>query len=87
MMEERQEVKKKKSWKADRAVACVLEEPQSVRDFLAEEYSSIGIYLCNLVLQIINIITELCALCTSLLEFEIYCNKLAPVILTRTQLT
>jgi hypothetical protein len=51
-----------------------LEKPQVAKDLRAGEWSSVVVYLPNLGMQLINIVTELC-FCTGLLGLEIYCNR------------
>ena len=59
----------------DGADPCILEEPQVARDLIAEEQSSVVVDLPNLGVQLINVITELCDLCTGILGLEIYQYK------------
>lgn len=51
------------------------------------EYVVVVIDLPNLGIQFINIIIGLCAFLHGLLGLEIYCNKFAPMVWLRTQLT
>ena len=57
---------RKKRWKEDGTEPRGLEEPQVARDFMAGEESSVVVDLPNLGVQLINIMTELCAVCTYL---------------------
>jgi hypothetical protein len=66
-------------WKKDGKELCGLEKLQGARDFISGEQSSVVIYLPNLDVQLINIITNLCVLYTGLLGLEIYHNTVALV--------
>ena len=52
-----------------------LAEPQVTRNFRDGQYSSKMVYLPNLGIQPVNILTELCVLCMRILGLEIYQYK------------
>ena len=51
-----------------------MEKLQEASDLMAREESSVVVYLPNLGMQLINIITEFCVICMDLLVLEIYYN-------------
>jgi hypothetical protein len=74
-MEDRVGEKKIEEGVEDGADPCVVEEPQVVRAFIAGQQSSVVVYLPNLGLQLINILTELCGLCMIILGEKIFEHK------------
>ena len=69
-----------KKWKQDEVEVCSLEEAQVARDFIAEEQNSGILFMPNLGMHFINIITEFCVLYMDLLGLEIYSNNCGPTI-------
>jgi len=70
------EKQRKRRWKEDGAEPHDLKKLQVARDLIAGEESSVVVDLPSLGMQLVNIVTELCAFCTGLLGWtEIYCNN------------
>ena len=75
---------KTRRWKGNGAKAGGLEKRQVISDLIAGEQCS-GKSAQSRCPAYIHI--ELCFHCMGLWDLELYCNKLAPIILIRTQLT
>ena len=75
---------KTRRWKGNGAKAGGLEKRQVISDLIAGEQCS-GKSAQSRCPAYIHI--ELCFHCIGLWDLELYCNKLAPIILIRTQLT